>query len=92
MFIRRNTDQTYTSILKLMAELRENFQEREIHLKLLRRFWKCLQAYKDGQSYAEVMKMFFSSSCTGNVKSYTRIMTKRKLINEYGYKILLTKS
>ncbi len=73
LFVRRKTDQTYNTMLKLIVESRENFQEKEIYLKLLRRFWRCLQAYQDGQSYAEVMKMFFSSSCEGTVKTHTRI-------------------
>jgi hypothetical protein len=60
-------------MLKLIIESRENFRKKEIHLKLLRRFWKCLLAYKDGQSYVEVMQMFFSIKCEGTVKSHTRI-------------------
>ena len=73
MYVRRNTDQTYNTMLKLIVESRENFRDKEIYLKLLRRFWKCLLAYKDGQSYAQVMKMFFSVKCEGMVKSHTRI-------------------
>ncbi|CAF5016143.1 unnamed protein product, partial [Rotaria sp. Silwood1] len=53
MYVRRKTDQTYTTMLKLIVESRENFRDKEIHLKLFRRFWKCLLAYKDGQSYAK---------------------------------------
>ncbi|CAF4797658.1 unnamed protein product [Rotaria sp. Silwood1] len=73
MYVRRKTDQTYTTMLKLIVESRENFRDKEIHLKLFRRFWKCLLAYKDGQSYAKVMKMFFGTKCEGTVKSHTRI-------------------
>ena len=73
MFIRRNTDQTYNTMLKMIAESRDNFQEKNIHLKLIQRFWKFLQAYKDGQSYVDVMQMFFSSTCMGTIKSHTRI-------------------
>ncbi len=73
MYVRRKTDQTYNTMLKLIGESRENFRDKEIHLKLLRRFWKCLLAYRDGQSYAEVMKMFFSAKCEGTVKIHTRI-------------------
>lgn len=73
MYVRQKTDQTFTTMLKLIAESREHFKHKEIHLKLIRRFWKCLTAYKSGQSYEEVMKMFFSSKCTGTVKDHTRI-------------------
>jgi hypothetical protein len=73
MFVRQRTDQTYNTMLKLIVESRESFRKKEIYLKLLRRFWRCLQAYKDGQSYAEVMTMFFSSKCQGTVKAHARI-------------------
>ncbi|CAF4681662.1 unnamed protein product, partial [Rotaria sp. Silwood2] len=53
IYARRKTDQTYNAMLKLIVESRENFRDKEIHLKLLRRFWKCLLAYRDDQSYAE---------------------------------------
>ncbi len=71
--IRQRTDQKYSTMLNLIVESRKNFQKKEIYLKLSRRFWRCMQAYKVGQSYAEVMKMFFSSQCQGTVKTHTRI-------------------
>jgi hypothetical protein len=60
-------------MLKLIVESRENFKEREIFLKLIRRFWRCLQCYKGGQDYATVMKLFFSERCEGKVLTHTRI-------------------
>ena len=73
LYVRRKTDQTYNTMLKLIIESRENFRERGISMKLLRRFWRCLQAYKDGQTYAEVMQMFFSTKCDGKAQNHTRI-------------------
>ncbi len=73
MYVCRKTDQTYNTIRKLIVESRENFREKEIHLKLLRRFCKCLLANIDGQSYVEVMNMFFSIKYEGAVKSHTHI-------------------
>ncbi|CAF2033495.1 unnamed protein product [Rotaria magnacalcarata] len=45
-YIRQKSDQTYATMLKLMVESRINFSDRQIHLKLLRRFWRSLKAYK----------------------------------------------
>ena len=73
LYVRRKTDQTYNTMLKLIIESRENFREKDISMKLLRRFWRCLQAYTDGQTYAEVMQMFFSTICDGKVQNHTRI-------------------
>ena len=69
MYVRRKTDQTYNTMLKFIAEPRENFRDKELFL----RFWKCLLAYTDGRSYVEMMRMFFGTKCEGTVKSYTRI-------------------
>ena len=55
-------------MLKLIAESRENFRDKE----LFPRFWKCLLAYTDGRSYVEMM-MFFGTKCEGTAKSHTRI-------------------
>lgn len=75
LFVRRNTDQTYNTMLTLIVKSRENFREREIYLKLLRRFWWCLKAYDEGRSYTDVMKMFCSTKCEGTVTTHTRIST-----------------
>ncbi len=76
-FVRRRTDQTYKTMLKLIIDSREYFKERDIFLKLMRRFWRCLQSYEDGQDYATVMKQFFSEKCAGTVKTHTRISNSR---------------
>lgn len=73
LYVRQKTDQTFPTMLKLIVESRENFEQKKIHLKLFHRFWKSLLAYKNGQNYEEVMKMFFSVKCTGKVKAHTRI-------------------
>jgi hypothetical protein len=77
MYVRRRTDQTYPTMLRLIAESREHFRREQIQLKLLRRFWRCLKAYKDDQTYAQVLQMFFSSSYTGTSSSHTFISNSK---------------
>ena len=60
-------------MLKLIVESRHNFHEKNVHLKLLRRFWRCLNAYQNGQTYGEVLRLFFSKLCTGTSTSHARI-------------------
>ena len=76
-FVRRKTDQTYSTMLKLIVQSRDHFREKEIYLKLLRRFWRCLKAYKDGKSYSQVLQMFFSNLYQGIEKNHTRISNSK---------------
>ena len=77
LFVRRHTDQTYSKMLQLITESRKNFHDKRIYLKLVRRFWRTVAAYDAGQSYVDVMKMFFSAKCEGTVVSHTRISNSR---------------
>jgi len=72
-FVRARTDQTFSTMIRLIAESRTNFIEKKIYQKLFRRFWRCLYAYRSGQSYSDVLKLFFSNLCKGNVLSHRKI-------------------
>ncbi|CAF1284210.1 unnamed protein product [Rotaria sp. Silwood1] len=50
-FVRKHNDQTFNKMVSLIGEARKNFEDRQIYLKLCRRFWKTLMAYNDGQYY-----------------------------------------
>jgi hypothetical protein len=76
-FIRARTDQTYGTMLRLMSESRLNFAEKQIHLKLFRRFWRSLAAYKNGETYEQVLRLFFSHLASGAVKQHTRISNSK---------------
>jgi hypothetical protein len=76
-YVRRRTDQTYPTMLRLINESREHFQTQQIHLKLLRRFWRCLEAYRSDQTYALVLQMFFSSAYRGKSSSHTHISNNK---------------
>ena len=79
-YVRSRTDQSFETMIKLISESRKHFVEREIALKLFRRFWRSIEAYSQGQSYADVLKLFFSQLCKTAVQSHRRISDKN--INE----------
>ena len=64
-------------MLRLMPESRLNFAEKQIHLKLFRRFWKSLAAYEDGQTYEQVLQLFFSHLASGAIRAHTRISNSK---------------
>jgi hypothetical protein len=72
MYVHRKTDQTYNTMLKLIVESRENFQDKAIHLKLFRRFWKCLMTYRDDADSAYAIFFYrqqFLQNPSGVVKN-----------------------
>ena len=62
-YIRAKTDQTFPTMLRLIPQSRENFEQRYIQMKLFRRFWRCIEAYSQGKSYGEILTCFFSQLC-----------------------------
>ena len=72
-FIRKYTDQSFNTLLQLFPQAKKNFVDRNISLKLFRRFWKAMSAYDQGKSYADVLKLFYSNSCSATIVSHTRI-------------------
>ena len=72
-YVRKRNDQTFSTMLKLIPESRENFSQKQIQLKLIRRFWKVLDAYKTGQTYGEVLTLFFSNLCKSSVVSHRKV-------------------
>ncbi|CAF3870821.1 unnamed protein product [Rotaria sordida] len=75
-FVRSRTDQSFEKMIKLIADSRIHFVERNIVLKLFRRFWRSIEAYSQGQTYGHVLKLFFSQLCKASVQSHRRISKK----------------
>ncbi|CAF1560638.1 unnamed protein product, partial [Didymodactylos carnosus] len=72
-FVRSRTDQSFDKMIKLISESRINFAERKIALKLFRRFWRAIVAYSQGQTYADVLKLFFSQLSKTTIQSHRKI-------------------
>ena len=63
-------------MIKLITESRKHFVERNIALKLFRRFWRSIVAYSQDQTYADVLKLFFSQLYKTSIQSHRRISNK----------------
>ncbi|CAF3407145.1 unnamed protein product [Rotaria socialis] len=76
-YVRKKSDQTFPTMLRLISESRDNFKERKIHMKLFRRFWRSIDAYSQGKSYAEVLSLFFGQACKSDVVSHRKITNSK---------------
>jgi hypothetical protein len=76
-YTRKRTDQTFTKLQNLMIESREHFKHIHLCKKLVRRFWNCLTAYKNGASYSDIMTQYFSGKSTGKNTSHTKIVNSQ---------------
>ena len=76
-FVRKKTDQTFPTMMRLIPESRENFVSKEVQLKLFRRFWRSLNPYQQGKSYGEVLMCFFSGHCNSSVTSHRKITNSK---------------
>ncbi|CAF1309414.1 unnamed protein product [Adineta ricciae] len=76
-YIRKTSDQSFPTMLRLLPESRDNFEQRQIHMKLFRRFWRSLDAYNQGKSYGEILSLFFSQSCKSSILSHRKITNSK---------------
>ncbi|CAF3387027.1 unnamed protein product [Rotaria socialis] len=72
-YIRKHTDQSFQKLTTLMPEAKANFIQKQVHLKLFRRFWRTIKAYDQGKDYLEVLRMFFSGLCNDQIISHRKI-------------------
>ena len=79
-FVRSLSDQSTEKVIKLIADSCMHCVERNIALKLFRRFSCSIKAYSQGQTYADVLKPFFSQLCKTSVQSHSIILNKN--VNE----------
>ena len=75
-YARSRTDQSFEKIIELIWDSRIHFVKRNIALKLFRRFWRSIEAYSQRQTYADILKLFFSQPCKTSVQSHRRISNK----------------
>ena len=73
-FIRSRTDQTFNKMM-LLDESRQEYINKNLNQKLIRRFWRALDAYNKGDSYFDVLTRFFGN-CKEKVESHRKISNK----------------
>ena len=76
-YARKSTDQTFPTMMRLIPQSRPFFIERNIEMKLFRRFWKALSAYHQETLYAEVLCLFYSRSCKSEVESHRKVSSTK---------------
>jgi len=74
-FIRKYTDQTYKGLVRLIPESRQHYIDINLNIKLIRRFWRTIQAYKSGESYIQVLKAYFSGKSKEKIIAHRKITT-----------------
>ena len=79
-FVRKFTYQSFKKMRELILLSREQYSKRNINIKLVRRFWRCLIAYKAGKSYGEVLKIYFGSKCKENIECHRRILGNSNML------------
>jgi len=62
-YIRKNTDQTFASLRKLLNESRSNLYNHHLIPKLWRRFWRTLEAYNKGEDFLKILNDHFGVKC-----------------------------
>ncbi len=72
-FIRKKTDKTFLRLITLLDESPSHFIQNELFKKLILRFWNCLEAFKNNESYYDIMVKYFSGQSKGKNKSHTKI-------------------
>ncbi len=77
-YIRARTDQKYEKMKTLLIESRVCFTEKKLHMKLFKRFWRVLKAYKSGLSYGDALKIYFSGRSKEKSEQHRKI-TNNKL-------------
>ena len=81
-YVRKKNDQAFFTALKLIPEFRENFSQKQIQPKLIRRFWKVLGAYKQGQTVK------LSPSFLAIIANQTLFLIEKCLILVFNHDVL----
>jgi hypothetical protein len=63
VFIRKNTDQTFQALRKLLPESRQNLECHILIPKLWRRFWRTVEDYSKGVDFLDILTNHFGLKC-----------------------------
>ena len=81
VFIRKNTDQTFPTMRKLLHESRENLFKHCLIPKLWRRFWRVIDDYKNDISFLDILKSHFGLKCRTDIVGHRQILHVPENIN-----------
>ena len=81
LFIRKNTDQTFQALRKLLGESRENLENHILIPKLWRKFWRTVEDYSNKMDFLDILKNHFGLKCKVECVGHRQIqpVTKTKI-------------
>jgi hypothetical protein len=83
VFIRKNTDQTFPTMRKLLNESRENLFKHCLIPKLWRRFWRVVDDYKNDVSFLDILKGHFGLKCRTEIVGHRQILQVPEKIKNF---------
>jgi hypothetical protein len=71
-FVRKNNDQDFRKLNKLIIESLNQYEEKNLNIKLWNRFWQAIRMYNEGSTYEQVLQTLFGA------KSSSKVLTHKK--------------
>ena len=78
-FVRKHTDQTFQKMIYLIPLTKDQYKNKNLNIKLIRRFWNCLLAYEAGKTYGEVLRIYFGNKNKEKIECHRRILENNKI-------------
>ena len=60
-YVRKHNEQDYSKLLTLILEAIADYENKKLNIKLWKRFWSCIEMYKNGAKYSEVLIELFGA-------------------------------
>ena len=73
-YVRTRTDQNFDTMKRLIFESIDKYnkdpENKNLNRKLWNRFWKCIDMYQEGETYATVLQSLFGAKQSGTIKNH----------------------
>ena len=60
-YVRKHNEQDFSKLFDLILEAIDDYENKKLNIKLWKRFWKCIELYKNGAKYTEVLVELFGA-------------------------------
>ena len=60
-YVRKHNEQDYSKLLNLILDAIKDYENKKLNIKLWKRFWDCIEMYKNGAKYCEVLVKLFGA-------------------------------
>lgn len=60
-YVRTHNEQDYSKLFGLILEAIDKYEEKKLNIKLWKRFWDCIEMYKNGLKYCDVLIELFGA-------------------------------